>query len=111
MREATGSFQFAGDAIADPLTGVEAARAGWESWLAGGSGLISLSLAGVAAHRLGAELDRVGRARLADSFGRWWYAMRGGAPVTGIAGRAVRAPVAGHGEDTAAVFSELGISC
>ena len=111
MREATGSLQFAGDAIADPLTGVEAARVGWESWLSGGSRLISLSLAGVAAHRLGAELDRVGRVRLVESFGRWWHRMRDCGPVTGIAGRAVRAPVSGHGEDTAAVLGELGISC
>ncbi len=111
MRDATGSFQFAGDAIADPLTGVEAARAGWQSWLSGGGRLISLSLAGVAACRLNAELKRVGRARLAESCGRWWRAMHSDSPLAGLSGRAVRASVAGHGEDTAAVLGELGIPC
>ncbi len=44
MHEATGQWLICGDAIADPLTGLHAALAGWASWLAGGGHLIALSL-------------------------------------------------------------------
>ena len=44
MHEATGEWLFCGDAIADPLTGMHAAVAGWASWLAGGGHLLELSL-------------------------------------------------------------------
>jgi hypothetical protein len=46
MREAWGRPLFAGDAIADPLTGLLAALAGWAEWRRGGGALVSLSLAG-----------------------------------------------------------------
>ncbi len=42
----------AGDAIADPLTGITAAFAAWASWLAGGGRLISLALAEVTANAI-----------------------------------------------------------
>jgi hypothetical protein len=38
---------FAGDAIADPLTGILAALLAWTGWMTGGGGLISLALADV----------------------------------------------------------------
>jgi crotonobetainyl-CoA:carnitine CoA-transferase CaiB-like acyl-CoA transferase len=50
MRRGWGEPLFAGDAIADPLTGITAALAGWAAWLAGGGRLISLALADVTAH-------------------------------------------------------------
>jgi crotonobetainyl-CoA:carnitine CoA-transferase CaiB-like acyl-CoA transferase len=50
MFEATGERCFVGDAIADPLTGLHAARAAWSGWRAGGGGLVALSLAGVVQH-------------------------------------------------------------
>jgi crotonobetainyl-CoA:carnitine CoA-transferase CaiB-like acyl-CoA transferase len=50
MRSAWGESLFAGDAIADPLTGITAALAAWASWLAGGGRLVSLALAEVTAH-------------------------------------------------------------
>lgn len=53
MRQGWGESMFAGDAIADPLTGIIAAFAGWASFRAGGGRLISLALSEVAAHACG----------------------------------------------------------
>ncbi len=44
MHQVTGDWVICGDAVADPLTGLHAALAGWASWLAGGGHLIALSL-------------------------------------------------------------------
>jgi CoA-transferase family III len=44
---AYGQAIFAGDAIADPLTGLHAACAAWAAWLRGGGSVVGLSLAGV----------------------------------------------------------------
>jgi hypothetical protein len=47
MAQAYGQAIFAGDAIADPLTGLHAACAAWAAWLRGGGSVVGLSLAGV----------------------------------------------------------------
>lgn len=44
LHEATGEWMICGDAIADPLTALHAALAGWSSWCAGGGSLLDLSL-------------------------------------------------------------------
>ena len=44
LHEVTGQWLICGDAIADPLTGLHAALAGWASWLSGGGHLIDLAL-------------------------------------------------------------------
>ena len=44
MCAATGRRVIAGDAIADPLTGLHAARAAWQAWCAGEGGLIDVSM-------------------------------------------------------------------
>ncbi len=49
LNQAVGRYEFFGDAIADPLTGIEAARRAWSAWHAGKGGIISLALADVAA--------------------------------------------------------------
>ncbi|MDO6414585.1 CoA transferase [Sphingomonas sp. BIUV-7] len=49
MRANCGETMFVGDAIADPLTGLLAAAAGWAAWNGGGGQLISLALAEVVA--------------------------------------------------------------
>ncbi len=108
MRAAVGTLQFAGDAIADPLTGVQAARAAWLSWLSGGSRLISLSLADVAARMLVCEVDELGgEGRLAQSVRHWWRATRCGGATAGIARRTTCAPVSSLGADTEALLREL----
>jgi crotonobetainyl-CoA:carnitine CoA-transferase CaiB-like acyl-CoA transferase len=50
MHDVTGQWVICGDAIADPLTGMHAAVAGWASWLAGGGHLLDLSLRNVVSH-------------------------------------------------------------
>ena len=49
VNQAVGRYEFFGDAIADPLTGIEAARRAWNAWHTGEGGIISLALADVAA--------------------------------------------------------------
>lgn len=53
MHHAFGEPLFAGDAIADPLTGIIAALAGWASWRHGGGRIISVIMAQVVAHASG----------------------------------------------------------
>ncbi|MCY3793113.1 MAG: CoA transferase [Gammaproteobacteria bacterium] len=111
MRAATGAHQFAGDAIADPLTGVAAAQAAWRSWLRGGSRLISLSLTGVAACTLAKEIDELGSGALIESARRWWQAARLGRSAAGLDRRAPTAPASEPGADRAAVLRELSLPC
>lgn len=56
MEKATGEALVVADAIADPLTGLHAALAGWAGYLAGGGGLLSLALRDVTAHCLSFDL-------------------------------------------------------
>jgi hypothetical protein len=44
LHEVTGDWLLCGDAIADPLTGLHAALAGWAGWLSGGGRLFDLAL-------------------------------------------------------------------
>ncbi len=57
MFDATdGELLICGDAIADPLTGLHAALAGWAGFQGGGGKLISLSLRDVVGHCVGFDL-------------------------------------------------------
>ncbi len=53
MRRGWGEAMFAGDAIADPLTGITAGFAAWASWRAGGGRLVALAMSEVTAHGCG----------------------------------------------------------
>jgi crotonobetainyl-CoA:carnitine CoA-transferase CaiB-like acyl-CoA transferase len=53
IARAWGEPLFAGDAVADPLTGITAALAAWSFWRRGIGGLISIALADVIAHARG----------------------------------------------------------
>jgi hypothetical protein len=64
LRTATGRTGFVGDAIADPLTGIFAAVAAWEAWVARRGGRVGLAMSQVVAsclqearERSSAELD------------------------------------------------------
>jgi len=98
MRAAWGEPLFAGDAIADPLTGITAALAAWAGWRQGGGRLVSLALAQVVAHAaaLAAPKD------VAD-----WQAlaMADTAPLYPL--RAPLAPARALGADTEAILAEL----
>lgn len=50
LHAVSGEWLICADAIADPLTGLHAALAGWHSWRAGGGALVALSLAGTVRH-------------------------------------------------------------
>ncbi|WP_425999759.1 CoA transferase [Caulobacter sp. DWR1-3-2b1] len=52
LRAASGRSGFVGDAIADPLTGIMAARVAWDAWRTGRGGRFGLSMRGVAAKAL-----------------------------------------------------------
>ncbi len=52
MADRYGHMMFAGDAVADPLTGLHAACVAWAAWAQGGGVLASLTLAGVVARAL-----------------------------------------------------------
>jgi crotonobetainyl-CoA:carnitine CoA-transferase CaiB-like acyl-CoA transferase len=73
LYRATGRALIAGDAIADPLTGLHAALAAWAGWRSGGGMLLSLALSEVVRHCLRFDLpagDEALRARQ-----RQWTAM------------------------------------
>lgn len=58
MHRATGQRVFAGDAIADPLTGLHAALAAWAMYRNGGGRLVSLALCDIVRHVLQFDLLR-----------------------------------------------------
>lgn len=71
-----GDPVFCGDAVADPLSGLYAARAVQESMAAGGGRLLSVAMAGVAAHVAGARLT-IGDHRVLAA-GDGWSVEHGG---------------------------------
>ncbi len=75
LREASGTSGFVGDAIADPLTGISAARLAWDQWASGTGARIMLSMSGVVAAALADEKAR-DRMALEDAL-HSWAAMRG----------------------------------
>ena len=116
MHTAIGSYQFAGDAIADPLTGIHGALAAWDSWQNGGNRLLSLSLTGVAAWCLAQERNRVGAEQVNRAFADWWHHVynhvsNAGKGDTGVdrQDRPIRDPVATQGEHTGQVM--LTVRC
>jgi crotonobetainyl-CoA:carnitine CoA-transferase CaiB-like acyl-CoA transferase len=52
LRSASSRPGFVGDAIADPLTGIQAAKIAWDAWSSGRGGRFGLSMRGVAAQAL-----------------------------------------------------------
>ncbi|SNS27406.1 CoA-transferase family III [Sphingomonas laterariae] len=99
MQEGWGEPLFAGDAIADPLTGLHAALAALAAWRNGKARLIALSLAGIVAHAIGAGIAT--GAQLAE-----WQAMADAddAPLYPL--RAPGPPARPLGADTAEVLGE-----
>jgi hypothetical protein len=75
LAKATGTWGFVGDAIADPLTGILAAREAWHSWQDGVSRRIGLSMSGIAAMALAEE--RATEPALLDADLREWAAAQG----------------------------------
>lgn len=98
MAAVTGRIGLVGDAIADPLTGIAAARAGWRLWRAGSGIRLGMAMRGVVAEALAAEL-----AHDPALFERELEAWAGaaGAPFPAAPAHPVTAQVQGFGADTA----------
>lgn len=54
LRDASGNAGFVGDAIADPLTGIYAAKAAWSAWASGQGGRLGIAMSGVVADAMAA---------------------------------------------------------
>lgn len=78
LREATGRTGFVGDAIADPLTGILAARTAWDAWRTGRGGRYGLSMRGVVAQ----AMEQADPVRLMRSLLEWGEAE--GAPFPAV---------------------------
>lgn len=98
LARVTGQPGFVGDALADPLTGIEAALAGWQAWRAGAGCRIGLAMSSVVAQAWQAEA-RNDPARWEAGL-RAWAAVEG-APFPTVSRRTATAPVAALGGDTA----------
>lgn len=96
LREASGSIGFVSDAIADPLTGLNAALVGWNAWRSGAGGRYDVSLRACAQAALAAaRADNP--AALEQSLNAWAAAR--GAQFPDVPRRAVTAPIAAPGAD------------
>ena len=111
LAEASGSWVFCGDALADPLAGLHAALAAWSGFAGGGGVLIDVALQQVVAHCVGWELPADAPARAE----RWraWTAL---AWRAGLAGCRPMAPAVDEraralGADTRAVLDEQALPC
>lgn len=98
LRDATGQIGFVGDAIADPLTGIATALAGWQAFQQGEAVRIGLAMRGVVAEACAAETAQ-DAAALARSLDRW--AACAGQPFPAVPLRPVEADVRPLGADTA----------
>lgn len=105
MKEATGDFAFAGDALADPLTGMQAALSAWTSWRMGGRELISVSMRDVVSYYLSEELCQSPQ-NLITSCQKW---------ADGIRPRVSHRPITSFvntiGENSNSTLERLGIQC
>ena len=99
MWKATGQYQFAGDAIADPLTGIETAWRAWNAWLGAKSELISPSMKDVVTLNL-SRLSQV--TELPELLCRWWHNQ----PLM-VSNRPITDTVEAFGDSTDSVFQEL----
>jgi CoA-transferase family III len=91
LMKASGLAGFVGDAIADPLAGVTAARLAWERWQGGKGGRVVLSMSGIVAQALTEDDMAVNDLRI------WSTAQ--GAPFPDVIARAA-SPARPFGADT-----------
>lgn len=98
LAEVSGSPGFVGDAIADPLTGIVAAREAWRGWQGRLSRRIGLSMSGIAALALADEREY--DPGLLETEMREWATARG-RPMTDAALRQLTVPLHPLGADTA----------
>lgn len=99
MVEAGGEMGYVGDALTDPLTGITAAKLGWQAWLRGEACRIVLSMSAIGAQALAEErtFDRTA----IDAELKAWSDGRG-LPFPSVQRRKLFDPVREIGVDTMA---------
>ncbi len=98
MADAGGGIGYVGDAIADPLTGITAALAGWRAWRSGQAQRIGFSMSAIAALAMTEERAFDPECLLAEL--RDWGAAIG-SPFPRFPRRPLLAPLRDFGADTA----------
>ncbi|MGN6357826.1 MAG: CoA transferase [Novosphingobium sp.] len=99
LAEASGEIGYVGDAIADPLTGITGALAGWRAYRSGEARRIGLSMSAIVARALAEE--RADDPALLTEELRLWGAANG-KPFPKVRRREMFAPVHDFGADTPA---------
>jgi hypothetical protein len=106
LRDASGQTGFVGDALADPLTGIFAAQAAWETWASRCGARVGIAMSHVVAHCLAIERSR-DSAALNQALLAW--AAAAGQPFPSVARRSIGA-VSAFGEHTNSYLAKLA-SC
>ena len=102
LRAVSGASGFVGDAIADPLTGLNAALIGWTAWRAGEGGRYDVSLRDSA--RAALDAARADNSQVFNASLKAWAAARG-APFPDVPRRLIVSPVAAPGADNARLLA------
>ncbi|HUD28265.1 MAG TPA: CoA transferase [Novosphingobium sp.] len=103
MADLTGEVGYVGDAIADPLTGITAAREGLAAYRSGTAQRIGLSMSAITAMALAEERTH-DRAAIDAELRAWGTSV--GRPFPHVAPRPLRAEVRPIGADTARYLGE-----
>lgn len=103
LADAAGTPGFVGDAIADPLTGITAARTAWEAWQAGTGARYGIAMSGVVASAL-SEARRTDEMALNGSLKAWAGAK--GQPFPRVS-RSPIGDVSAFGADTADILGTM----
>jgi hypothetical protein len=109
LHDCSGLPMFCGDAIADPLTGLHAALAGWSSHVNGGGRLLSVALCDVVAHCI--QFAALGDAESTRARADEWSAAIAPADIAAPRARPVSQPARPFGADTIEILTRLGIAC
>jgi crotonobetainyl-CoA:carnitine CoA-transferase CaiB-like acyl-CoA transferase len=111
--DAAGRPMFAGDALADPLTGIAAAAGAFTALVQGGGLLVDAALSRTAAFvAAGRSLTVEERGRVVLRDGQWWLHVAGASErVAAPRARHVVAPARAFGADTRRVIDQLAAGC
>lgn len=107
--DCSGLPMLCGDAIADPLTGLHAALAGWTSYLHGGGRLLSLALCDVVAHCI--QFAALGDAESIRARTDEWSAGLAPPDIAAPRARPISKKARPAGADTVEILTGLGVAC
>lgn len=111
LMEVAGEPMFCGDAIADPLTGMHAALAGWAGYLRGGGELLALSLHDVVKHCMYFNGD-IDTQSLRERYRDWMGVLEKNNEIPAQPrARKASGIAAALGADTKSILAEFDIEC